>query len=254
MTLMRDKDVNVWPSCMTDDLDQFRLLAAHLSGGTSNIEIKDMVINLVKDHGIRGRILDFGAGKGELISLLAHMDGMELHGADIMKRPENIPAYVNWYQQDLNDTLRCVPASFDAIICSEVIEHLENPRSVFRNLFAALKPGGKLVLTMPNQENVRSFFTLIFRGQFALFQEDHYPAHITALLRVDLIRICRETGFSEPYFYYTNRGWMPKVWTTWQRASMNLLRGRLFSDNLGMVVTKRDSVQGTIRGTECGCF
>jgi hypothetical protein len=36
---------------------------------------------------------------------------------------------------------------------------------------------------------------------------------------------------------------MPKVWTTWQKASMNLLRGRLFSDNLGMIVTKRDSVQ-----------
>ena len=137
----------------------------------------------------------------------------------------------------------CAPASFDAVICSEVIEHLENPRSVFRSLFAALKPGGKLVLTMPNQENVRSFLTLIFRSQFAFFQEHDYPAHITALLRVDLIRICRETGFSEPYFYYTNRGWMPKVWTTWQKASMNLLRGRLFSDNLGMIVTKRDSVQ-----------
>ena len=70
---------------MTKDLDQFRILAANLSGGTSNSEIKDVVINIVKDHGIRARILDFGAGKGELISLLAHMDGMELHGADIMK-------------------------------------------------------------------------------------------------------------------------------------------------------------------------
>ena len=156
---------------MTKDLDQFRILAANLSGGTSNSEIKDIVINIVKDHGIRGRILDFGAGKGELISSLAHMDGIELHGADIMKCPENIPACVNWYQQDLNDELVCAPASFDAVICSEVIEHLENPRSVFRSLFAALKPGGKLVLTMPNQENVRSFLTLIFRSQFAFFQE-----------------------------------------------------------------------------------
>ena len=53
------------------------ILAANLSGGTSNSEIKDMVINIVKDHEIRGRILDFGAGKGELINSLAHMDGID---------------------------------------------------------------------------------------------------------------------------------------------------------------------------------
>ena len=223
---------------MTRDLAQFRIQAANLSGGTSNSEIKNMIVNIIRTHVIKGRVLDFGAGKGELINLLGHMEGIEPHGADIMERPEDIPAHVSWCQQDLNNELSCAPASFDAVICSEVIEHLENPRSVFRSLFVALRPGGKLVLTMPNQENVRSFLSLIFPGQFASFQEQDYPAHITALLRTDLIRICQETGFSEPYFYYTNCGWMPKARTTWQKASLNLLRGRLFSDNLGIVATK----------------
>jgi len=222
---------------MIKDLAQFRILAANLSGGTSNSEIKKMVTDIITAHGIKGRVLDFGAGRGELIKLLSRIDGMELHGVDIMSRPEDIPR-VSWRQQDLNDELSCAPEYFDAVICSEVIEHLENPRSVFRNLFTALRPGGKLVLTMPNQENLRSFLTLIFRGHFASFQEQDYPAHITALLRTDLIRICQETGFSEPYFYYTNCGWMPKARTTWQKASLNLLRGRLFSDNLGMAATK----------------
>jgi 2-polyprenyl-3-methyl-5-hydroxy-6-metoxy-1,4-benzoquinol methylase len=223
---------------MAKDLAQSRILAANLSGGTSNSEIKRMVTEIVTAHGIKGRVLDFGAGKGELIKLLSRIDGIELHGVDIMKRPEDIPKGVSWSQQDLNDELSCASGYFDAVICSEVIEHLENPRSVFRSLFAALRPGGKLVLTMPNQENVRSFLTLIFRGHFASFQEQDYPAHITALLRADLIRMCQETGFSEPYFYYTNCGWMPKARTTWQKASLNLLRGRLFSDNLGMAATK----------------
>ena len=31
---------------------------------------------------------------------------------------------------------------------------------------------------------------------------------------------------------------MPITKTTWQRFSFNLLRGRLFSDNIGMVVTR----------------
>src|SRR6516225_181197 len=223
---------------MTKDLAQFRILAANLSGGTSNSEIKNMVMDIIMSHGIKGRVLDFGAGKGELIKLLSRIDGIEPHAVDIMKRTEDIPSGVSWRQQDLNDELSCTPEYFDAVICSEVIEHLENPRSVFRSLFVALRPGGKLVLTMPNQENVRSFLTLIFRGHFASFQEQDYPAHITALLRADLIRMCQETGFSEPYFYYTNRGWMPKARTTWQKASLNLLRGRLFSDNLGMAAAK----------------
>ena len=115
-----------------------------------------------------------------------------MHGADIMERPENMPAYVNWYQQDLNDTLMCDPASFDAVICSQVIEHLENHANGIQEFYLSFGTWGKLVLTMPNQENVRSFSTLIFRGQFASFQEEH-PAHITALLRVDLIRRCRES-------------------------------------------------------------
>jgi 2-polyprenyl-3-methyl-5-hydroxy-6-metoxy-1,4-benzoquinol methylase len=220
------------------DLAQFRTLAANLSGGTSNDEIKQMVIEIINAHGIKGRILDFGAGKGELIKLLCRIDGMELHGVDIMKRPEDIPPQVSWRRQDLNDAFSCAPDYFDAIICSEVIEHLENPRFTFRSLFAALRPSGKLVLTMPNQENVRSFLTLMFRGHFASFQEQDYPAHITALLRKDLVRICQETGFSEPSFYYTDRGFMPKTGTTWQKVSLNLLRGRLFSDNLGITATK----------------
>ena len=223
---------------MIKDLAQFRILAANLSGGTSNSEIKKMVMDIITAHGIKGRVLDFGAGRGELIKLLSRIDDMELHGVDIMNRPEDLPRAVSWRQQDLNDGLPCAPEYFDAVVCSEVIEHLENPRSVFRNLFTALRPGGKLVLTMPNQENLRSFLTLIFRGHFASFQEQDYPAHITALLRADLIRMCQETGFSEPYFYYTNCGWMPKARTTWQKASLNLLRGRLFSDNLGMAATK----------------
>jgi hypothetical protein len=35
-------------AALTDDVNQFRLLAAHLSGETRNCEIKDMIIKIFK--------------------------------------------------------------------------------------------------------------------------------------------------------------------------------------------------------------
>jgi len=222
----------------SDTLAEFRRLAAERSGGTSTGSIKRMVMRIVEAERIRGWVLDFGAGTGELINLLSRVDGIEPHGADIMPRPAAIPRNVAWHQADLNEELRVGVSAYDAVICSEVIEHLENPRAVFRTLGRLLRPQGKLLLTMPNQETLRSYLTLIFRGHFAYFTGANYPAHITALLRMDLARICAETGFSQPRFLYSDYGWMPVTNTTWQRFSFDLLRGRLFSDNLAMVVTR----------------
>ena len=52
------------PRRLTDDLNQFRLLAAHLSGGTSNCEIKD----IFKDHGIKGRIGSLGIEIDQIVA------------------------------------------------------------------------------------------------------------------------------------------------------------------------------------------
>lgn len=40
---------------------------------------------------------------------------------------------------------------FDLIICSEVIEHTPNPMGAIPELYRVLKPGGFLVLTVPNR-------------------------------------------------------------------------------------------------------
>jgi hypothetical protein len=53
------------------------------------------------------------------------------------------------------------------------------------------------------------------------------------------MRICSETGFESPSFHYTNVGGIPKMpLIKWQRASFGLLKGRLFSDNVGMIAKK----------------
>jgi 2-polyprenyl-3-methyl-5-hydroxy-6-metoxy-1,4-benzoquinol methylase len=221
------------------NLSASRRRASELSGGTSSQVIRGLVRQCLQEEGARGSLLDFGAGRGELLGEL-HAWGAfdELAGIDLFARPSSLPPGVQWYEHDLNDSVP-LDRHFDVVVCSETIEHLENPRHVFRSLYALVRPGGVLVLTMPNNESIRSIAGLLFAGHFTQFLGACYPAHITALLRLDLARLCAETGFAPPRFRYTNTGGIPKAPTiSWQRVSFGRLRGRLFSDNVGMITRR----------------
>jgi 2-polyprenyl-3-methyl-5-hydroxy-6-metoxy-1,4-benzoquinol methylase len=221
------------------ELAETRRIASELSGGTSSGSIKDMIVGILRNKHANGTLLDYGAGKGELLALL-HKECLfnTLSGVDMFERTDTLPCEINWYSGDLNEDIK-INGQFDTVICSEVIEHLENPRRTFRCLSGLTKPGGLLVLTMPNQESIRSYVGLVLGGHFTQFLGSSYPAHITALVRLDLVRLCAEVGFDQPMFQYTNIGGIPKApWLTWQSMSFGLLKGRLFSDNIAMITRK----------------
>jgi 2-polyprenyl-3-methyl-5-hydroxy-6-metoxy-1,4-benzoquinol methylase len=123
--------------------------------------------------------------------------------------------------------------SFDAVLLVEVIEHLENPRFVARELFRLLRPRGTLILTTPNNESWHALISVAVRGHLVAFEDADCPAHITPLLRADLRHILQEAGFDPPLFAFTDHGVVPKrTRVTWQRLSFGRLRGLRFSDNL----------------------
>jgi 2-polyprenyl-3-methyl-5-hydroxy-6-metoxy-1,4-benzoquinol methylase len=51
---------------------------------------------------------------------------------------------------------------FDIVIAGEIIEHVENPGGLIRNLKKHLKPGGLLVVTTPNPFYVLHFAEMLF--------------------------------------------------------------------------------------------
>ena len=221
-----------------EKLYEYRFRSALLSKGISSDPLYSAVISKIKNK--NGHLLEFGAGRGALLERV-RSDGFcgEITAVDILPVPENLPDQFKWIQCDLNNPINLRDETFDLIISTEVIEHLENPRSVFREFNRLLRPGGEVIVTTPNNESMRSYLSLVLRGHFASFQDSCYPAHITALLRKDIIRVCSETGFEHPRFDYTNNGGIPGFpHISWQKISFNLLKGRLFSDNILAMTSK----------------
>jgi 2-polyprenyl-3-methyl-5-hydroxy-6-metoxy-1,4-benzoquinol methylase len=214
------------------ELGTYREQAAEASGGTSSDAIYDAIEQTVRDLFLEGDILDYGAGKGILARRLLDANHFKsVWAVDIMPKPHDLTPEIRWLQQDLNEKLP--DCHFDAVIAAEVIEHLENPRFMLRELFRILKPGGTAIISTPNNESWRALLALVVRGHYVCFDDSCYPAHITALLRKDLTRAFFEAGFAKPYFRFTNRGALPKVTAlSWQQISFGILKGLRYSDNV----------------------
>lgn len=220
---------------MNDLLRSARIGAAQASLGTSADPIYRAVLAALDAAEASGHILDFGAGTGSLArTLCASGRFSAVTAADIHDYTSGIEhPKLNWVFSDLNQELPDGRESYDAIVAAEVIEHLENPRFVAREWFRLLRPGGVLVLSTPNNESWRAILSLIFKKHFAAFTGPSYPAHLTALLRADLIRVLDEAGFERVGFSFTNSGALPKSRVlTWQKISLGQLKGLRHSDNL----------------------
>ena len=92
------------------------------------------------------RVLDAGAGPGQYRQLFAHCD---YKAQDFAREPGTAGKYTPLdYESDI--TAIPVPdASFDAVICTEVLEHVPDPVAALAEMARILKPGGRLLLTAP---------------------------------------------------------------------------------------------------------
>ena len=178
-------------------------------------------------------ILDLGGGAGHFASTLINYFEQS-HLIDFA--PTIQSKRIICTSCDLNNSLPYSDNSFDAVVSLEVIEHLENPRHLVREIARILKVNGRCLITTPNQISLSSRLCLLLRGQFQQFQDSSYPAHITALLPSDLLRITSEAGFSFRSITYTDDGRIPGTNLRWQ--VIPFLTGKWFSDNLAIIAVK----------------
>lgn len=217
---------------------------AKLSLGTSGDSIYQMVYRiLAAQYKGSGSLLDLGCGAGRLWPTVSPLFDRYI-GVDAV-RYDGFPAEGEFHLLNLDDgRVPLADGVADAVVAVETIEHVENPRAFFRELVRLCKPGGIVTVTTPNQLSLLSKLTLIVKNQFNAFTETSYPAHITALLEVDLRRIASECGLTDVEVHFSHKGRLPGMSLSAPKfASRMLPRG--LSDNLAITGRKSMSEQGS---------
>lgn len=114
------------------------------------------------------RLLELGAGDGATLraakekGLAAYTVGIELvepvggaPGVDLF-----LPGNFESMEPDLP------AASFDTVICADVLEHLVDPWKTVSRLASLLRPGGVFLSSIPNVRNYRLLRPLVLKGDF----------------------------------------------------------------------------------------
>jgi len=92
---------------------------------------------------IHGRLLDAGAGKLSYRHLVRPLCA-EYKSMDFNKTHPELD-----YQSDIQE-MPLENESFDTVLSAEVLEHVPDPEKALREIYRILKPGGRLVISIPH--------------------------------------------------------------------------------------------------------
>lgn len=103
------------------------------------------VENVAKSLPAGSSILDAGAGESVYKKLFCHCNykAIDLAVGESRWNYANLDYVGPLHEMPIEDGM------FDAVLCTQVLEHLEWPRESVKEMHRVLKPGGKLYMTVP---------------------------------------------------------------------------------------------------------
>ena len=169
-------------------------------------DAKPAFLELIDPRGLR--ILDLGCGGGHNGALLKRAGareviGVELHAGAAAQARKRLDAVVRGDLAHL-ELAQLGDEPFDAILASDVLEHLAEPEAVLARVLTRLRPGGAVVVSLPNVAHVVVFANLLMkrwpRRSSGIFDR----THLRFFAKRDMVRLLEGAGLRvvriQPYY------------------------------------------------------
>jgi len=171
------------------------------------------------------RILDWGCGEGALSEKLSD-DGHDVLAVDIDSTAWK-GKRANFFQLNFNnpaavdDFVNQHIGQFDLVLCVEVIEHIESPWSLLRQV---RRFGCDLIVTTPNISSWWGRFWFFLTGDLWGFTQNGWvdPGHINAISVTEMTNMLNDVGFEVNQVFPGGR--LPIIWLyNWKRTLISLV-------------------------------
>jgi len=155
---------------------------------------------------VGARVLEIGAGIGNITSWLVPRDlyvasDINPHYIDYLRNLSLGKPYLTVDKIDLGEPADFAPwkGEFDTVICLNVLEHVRDPLLALRNMSGVLRPGGRVVLYVP-------------QGQALYSSLDDVLGHRCRYEKAALTEELQATGFTLEVLRDFNHSGVPGWW------------------------------------------
>ena len=156
---------SLWPTPTSDEIQSFYPEDYYGDGGSKFSSVIEPLVRMIGARSawfvarsIRrsGRVLDVGCGRGITLRALADA-GCETHGFEVSKHAlRGIDPRVHVTVANSLAEAGYPDGHFDGVLMWHVLEHVQNPGEVLREAWRILKPGGVVIVAVPNYSSLQA--------------------------------------------------------------------------------------------------
>ncbi len=146
-----------------------------------------------------GIILDVGCSNGDFGSSLKRIKNAEVWGIEPMNKyaTEAEGKLDNLINSSVEAAIDELPNNyFDVIFFNDVLEHLLDPYTVLEKIKPKLKENGKVISSIPNIRYFRTFFKLLFDGEWDYQDEGILDrTHVRFFTKKSILKMYNSAGY-----------------------------------------------------------